>query len=118
MFSYIYYCFYKVVSFTSPPEDFPQYSAAILCALLFYFNLVLIVDVLPPTFISDFYLNKVSIIIVMSLLLLIGYFSFVWQKKYLKIAERYDQESKNQKIVKMSLAWLYIIGSLILLVII
>jgi len=67
---------------------------------------------------SNFYMNKASIIIVMSLLLLFGHFSFVWRKKYLKIAKKYDQESKRQKIIKMSLAWLYIIGSFVLLAII
>ena len=121
MFDYVFYSLYKFILITPSKEELPGHTASLLLALVLAFNVVLLNEILlkyDVVFLDKLMENNVFYmgIFVVSLVLCLAV--YVLHKKYLKIAEKYDQESKRQKIIKMSLAWLYIIGSFVLLAII
>jgi|SRR5690606_30090078 len=121
MFNYIFYTIYKFILITPSRDELPGHLSSSILAFILSFNLLLIKNVLLKYdihFLADLYESNTVYLGVFILLVIVCFFIFVYRGKYLKIAEKYDRESKQQKIIKMSLAWLYIIGSFVLLAII
>ncbi|MGS2762147.1 hypothetical protein [Sinomicrobium sp. M5D2P9] len=121
MLKYVFYTLYKFVLITPSKDELPEHIAGMTLAFTLWFNTILLGEILLAyniTFLEDLYNNKVIYVGVFLLLYGVCYFTFIKGGKYLKIAAKYDQESRNQKIIKMSLVALYVIGSFVLLAII
>ncbi len=114
---YIYYILYKFTLLTPSKKEQPEHIANIVLALVLSFNLFVIVNILQyynVDFVGNFFKQKEIFIALYISILLVGYFLFIRKKKYAAIKDKYDKESKNKKLLKTSLAIIYIITIFIL----
>ncbi|MGS2762917.1 hypothetical protein [Sinomicrobium sp. M5D2P9] len=121
MLNYVFYAIYKFILITPSKDELPGHLSSSILAFILSFNLILIKNILLKYdihFLADLYESNTIYLGVFIALVIVCFLAFAYKGKYLKIVAKYDQESRNQKIIKMSLVALYVIGSFVLLAII
>ena len=116
MYQYIYYRLYKIAVVTeklwSPGMRIPEWVAIVLMLIFLLLNAltVLIFHAIITKHYVD--LNNFHAVSFLIVIFLINYFLFIRNQRYLKIAEKFDKETKRQKIKKTIFFLIYVFFSI------
>ena len=114
------YIFYKIFFMHSKGEDNSTAAglAVMTTSAIFFANIFTIGAFLKKTnILPQFIHSKIQAILLMFLLVVINYFIFMYKKKYLNIKEKFDNESKHQKVIGSTIVYFYFFLSFILLLV-
>ena len=123
MFYNIFYRFYSFFKYTEEnltPKSLrmPQHITVFFFMILFILNIGTFVLLIKEYLRLKIVLNEIEIIAFLILVYASFYFVFIHKKKYLKIAKRYEGETKTKRVLGILLALSYIVLSIIFLVIV
>lgn len=123
MFKNIFYRFYSFFKYTEDnfaPESLrmPQHITVFFFMILIILNIGTFVLLFKEYVNLKIILNKIEIIAFIIFIYLCFYFLFIHKKKYLKIAEKYKEETKTKRVLGISLALSYIVFTIVFLVIV
>ena len=111
---YIYYMFYRFILLTPSKKEQPEHIANMVVALIFCLNIFVLVSIFEYyfdiSFIKELPNKKIMFAILYMITLVVGYFVFIKNKRYVTIKEKYNQENKSKKVLKTTLALIYIIA--------
>jgi len=116
LYKYLYYRLYKWNLKTWGKSDGAEFNASLGIAMLIGAHLsiiLIIIDIVYPVFFNNQeFLSgfpKILLMGIMGVLIIISYFWFVYKKRYLKIVEKYKDETNKQKLVRGLFLFLFII---------
>jgi hypothetical protein len=118
---YRYYKFFEFIENNLTPESLrmQEYITGFFLSILIYLNtgslFLLIKNIIGNGFIS---LNIIVVTIYGICVYIIVYFSFIHKKKYLRIAKKYEGETKTKKALGVLLSLSYIVFTIVFLVIV
>lgn len=115
--SYLYYSIYKLTLFTSSKNDQPEHTANIILALILSFTLFGIINILEYfgiKLIEDFWKNKILFVVIYLGFIFLGYYIFIRKNNYISLVQKFDIESKKNRIRNVFLIFLYLILLIIL----
>jgi len=106
------YLFYRIYSLALRLKVFDgEFSALMTVSVIIYFNILLILDVSD----NEFLLNTKEQAVPASLAVIaINFLYFLRKKRFLKIKERYENESMLQKTIGSLIVIIYVIASFFL----
>jgi len=103
-------------------KDVPEWTASFAISLLVFLKLLILFmlfDIINVYFLNNFDLifkiTKSISVGLMGLLMITTYFWFIHKKRYLKIINRYKDETEKQKSIRGLLIFLYIILTFVII---
>ena len=115
--SYLYYLIYKFVLLTPSKNEQPEHIANMALALILSFTLFGILNTLEffdLNILEKFWENKILFVITYMSFLIVGYFLFIRNKKFIDIRQKLDKGNKKIKIRNASFFISYLIILIIL----
>lgn len=119
---YLYYRIYTWNKRLHGDKDGPELNASLGITILmgvnlsFILHILIFIDVIYSIFYNNkgflFEFPKILSIGIMSILVVIIFFWFIYKKKYLKIVKKFNNETQKQKQVRGMLLFLYIVLSI------
>ena len=109
---YLYYSIYKFILLTPSKNEQPEHIANIILALILsftFFGIINLFEYFDSNLFVDFWNNKSLFIVMYISFLVIGYFTFIRNEKYIKLVNKFDSENKKSKAIHISLIILYLI---------
>ncbi len=114
---YLYYLIYKFVLLTPSKNEQPEHIANITLALILSFTLFGILNTLEffdLNILEKFWENKILFVVTYMSFLIVGYYLFIRNKKFIDIRQKYDKGTKKIKIRNASFFISYLIILIIL----
>ncbi len=115
--SYLYYLIYKFVLQTPSKNEQPEHIANMALALILSFTLFGILNTLEffdLNKLEKFWENKILFVITYMSFLIVGYYLFIRNKKFIDIRQKFDKGNKKIKIRNASFFISYLIILIIL----
>lgn len=114
---YAYYLIYKFVLLTPSHNEQPEHIANFSLALVLSFTLFGILNILEffnINLLEDLWLNKTRFVITYLSFLVLGYYFFIRDKKYIEIRRKLDKGNRKTKIRNAFFFIFYIIVLIVL----
>ncbi|NOZ34257.1 MAG: hypothetical protein GXO80_03045 [Chlorobi bacterium] len=116
------YLYYRYRIYMWKKKDVPEWTASFAISLLVFLKLLILFmlfDIINVYFLNNFDLifkiTKSISVGLMGLLMITTYFWFIHKKRYLKIINRYKDETEKQKSIRGLLIFLYIILTFVII---
>jgi hypothetical protein len=110
--SYLYYLIYKFVLLTPSKNEQPEHIANMSLALILsltLFGILNIFEFYGLNMLEKFWENKILFVITYMCFLILGYYFFIRNRKYIDISQKFDKGTKMIKIRNASFFVSYII---------
>jgi len=114
MYSYVYFRLYKLAKITerqwAEGARMPEWIALFLLFLLVIFNLFSLLIFLRRFLeLSIPSLNKWIAVVVFIFFMIINYFVFIRNDRFVRIEKKYDSISNKEKAIRSILFWIYLV---------
>lgn len=115
------YIFYKLYKYSLRSErlwgtghQIPQWLAIFYISVLAFFNLITLFVIINHFLVINITFSRLHGFIIAIIFYSVNYFLFLKGKRYKKIAEKLDKDTKRSKILKDILFWVYVVMTFVL----